>query len=223
MTTQEKTMEQTAGVSTAIEEERPPIRVPVVELADVRKHPNADRLDLVQIAGYECIAGKGQFAAGQWAVYIPEGSIVPEDVLDELGLWEADKGKGKCAGKLGNRVKAQRFRGIVSQGLLYPLDGQKMAGHSPGLHDDVASMLGGCTSTYRRSRRVWEGEVTSGVPYCIKYDITSLQSVPAAIEEGVPVVATENSTRYVYRHGGDPSLVGRGACPRSCTTTKANP
>jgi hypothetical protein len=53
---------------------------------DVLDHPNADRLSLVRILGYEAIAAKNEdgnhrFEKGEPICYIPEAALVPNDVL----------------------------------------------------------------------------------------------------------------------------------------------
>lgn len=93
---------------------------------DVLDHPNADRLSLLRILGYEAIAAKNEdgshrFSPGEPICYIPEAALVPEDVLKAKGYWNTEKDVGMLAGKLGNRVKAMRLRGILSQGLVLKL------------------------------------------------------------------------------------------------------
>lgn len=87
----------------------------------IQEHPNADALEIAQVRGYQSIVRKGQFETGDLAVYIPEQAIVPEWLLRRLNLWDDDKGKGKLAGSNGDRVKAQKIRGVLSQGILLPL------------------------------------------------------------------------------------------------------
>lgn len=82
-------------------------------------HPNADRLDLVQVDDYRAVVGKDSIANNGAAIYIPEQAIVPEEILRELGLWDEEKQRGKLSGSAGNRVKAVRLRGELSQGLIY--------------------------------------------------------------------------------------------------------
>jgi RNA ligase (TIGR02306 family) len=92
------------------------LHVGVEELYNVREHPNADSLDLANVGnkdGYQVVLGRGQFKSGDLVVYVPEGAIVPDAILEELGLI------GKLGGRTKNVVKAIRLRGEVSQGLVY--------------------------------------------------------------------------------------------------------
>ena len=88
----------------------------------VHPHPNADRLEIAQVGDYQSIIGKGYIEDGDLAVYIPEQAVVPEWLLRELKLWDETKGKGMCAGSAGDRVKAVKLRGILSQGLVLKID-----------------------------------------------------------------------------------------------------
>ena len=45
--------------------------VEIVEIDNVMNHGNADKLEVAQIKGWNCVIGKGQFAKGDKAVYIP--------------------------------------------------------------------------------------------------------------------------------------------------------
>ena len=95
----------------------------IAEVVQIKilEHPDADALEIAKVKGYQSIVRKGQFETGDLAVYIPEQSIVPEWLLRRLNLWDDAKGKGKLAGSNGDRVKAQKIRGVLSQGILLPL------------------------------------------------------------------------------------------------------
>lgn len=58
--------------------------VSVVKIDDVIEHPNADRLDLVQIAGWNCVIRKGEYQKGDKVVYIPIDSILPFEIESKL-------------------------------------------------------------------------------------------------------------------------------------------
>lgn len=99
-------------------------QVRVVKIDEVIKHPNADSLTINRIGGYECISnlkedGTPRYKAGDLVVYIPEAALLPEWMLQKMGFW--DQGRGTLSGSRGNRVKAIRLRGIISQGILYPV------------------------------------------------------------------------------------------------------
>ena len=145
----------------------------------IEAHPNADRLEIARVGDYQSIVGKGVFSTGDLAAYIQEGSIVPEDVLEELGL------VGKLAGSAGNRVKAARLRGILSQGICLPA----RAGWSVG--DDVSGVLG-ITKYSPPIPTDMSGEVfDAGPSRTIRYDIENIKRYPDVLVAGEPVRITE--------------------------------
>ena len=57
---------------------------------DIYDHPNADRLSIVKVLGYEAITakrddGSHRFEKGEAVVYVPEAAVLPEDVLKDFG------------------------------------------------------------------------------------------------------------------------------------------
>jgi RNA ligase (TIGR02306 family) len=83
-----------------------------IERLTIHPHSNADALELAQVGGYRAVVPKGQYQTGDYAVYIPEQAVLPDPLIEELGL------VGRLAGKAKNRVKAIRLRGEVSQGIV---------------------------------------------------------------------------------------------------------
>jgi RNA ligase (TIGR02306 family) len=109
-----------------------------MRIDSVEDHPNADRLSLNKIRGYIAVSNKTvdhaqgesnptfvhRYRAGDLVIYVPEGAVVPDRLLKRFGYWDEDKQQGILAGSKGNRVKAVKLRGIVSQGLIFPADRQ---------------------------------------------------------------------------------------------------
>ena len=101
---------------------------PVVEIASVISHPNADKLSIVQFKnlGFTCISaklsdGSHRYRPGDFCVYIPSSAVLPEYLLKEMDFWNTETGKGTLAGANGDRVKPLKLRGIFSEGVLYPV------------------------------------------------------------------------------------------------------
>lgn len=90
---------------------------PVVRV-QIEPHPNADAIELARVGGYLSVVKKGQFKDGELVVYIPEQSVLPEWLLKHLGFWDELNSKGKLSGAAGNRVRAMKLRGVMSQGLV---------------------------------------------------------------------------------------------------------
>lgn len=72
-------------------------------------HPNADKLDIIKVLGYEAIVGRDQYQAGDLVVFVQPDSILPSDQA-----WAADLLRYTSK----NRVKAIRLRGSWSMGLV---------------------------------------------------------------------------------------------------------
>jgi RNA ligase (TIGR02306 family) len=101
------------------------VEVPVVRVDRVEDHPNADRLSLVYFCDYITISaklddGSHRYNVGDLTIYVPEAAIVPEYLLRQ-GFWDEKKNQGILAGSKGNRVKAIKLRGILSQGIMFPV------------------------------------------------------------------------------------------------------
>lgn len=85
----------------------------LVKITDVKAHPNADRLDIAVINGWECIVGKGEFTKGQLGVYFEIDSLLPD--VEPFNQMEFLKSKHY-------KIKGQKIRGSYSMGLLMSLD-----------------------------------------------------------------------------------------------------
>lgn len=182
----------------------------------IEDHPNADAIELARVGDYVSIVRKGMYKTGDLAVYIPEAAVVPERVLQRIGLWKDDK--GMLAGKQGTRVKAVKLRGIVSQGLIFPVEfrpdcyctntdspipnkEEKMdihcvtheeggAGHMVSEGDDVMAYLG--IKKYEPPiPSNMAGEVFNAIGKTIHYDIENIKKYPDILTEGEEVAITE--------------------------------
>ena len=154
-------------------------RVPVVELV-IEEHPDADRLELAVVGGWRCVVGKGEFRTGDKAAYIPDGSLLSEEMLARLG----EVTRKYLAGANHDRVKAARLRGVVSQGLIYA--GPEVDAAEVG--DDLADVLG-VTKYLPPIPTRFSGTHRSGPRF--PYDIENIESFPGVFTDGEPVVMTE--------------------------------
>jgi RNA ligase (TIGR02306 family) len=83
-----------------------------IHQVEVFGHPNADALELAQVGLFRAVVAKGAYRTGDYALYIPEAAVLPDELIEELGL------TGRLAGTHKNRVKAIRLRGELSQGIV---------------------------------------------------------------------------------------------------------
>ena len=183
--------------------------VEVKKIKAIEPHPNADRLELAVIDGYRTVIAKGYHQAGDLVAYIKEGSVVPQWILQLMGFWDAEKGKGTLAGTHGNRVKALSLRGVISQGILFPLIKETDGNHSiywcpcetpteSGVNgmlvhegDDVAEWIG-VTKYVPVIPTEMSGEVAAGeIHWFPDFDVENWQSHPDLLEQGELVVITE--------------------------------
>jgi RNA ligase (TIGR02306 family) len=88
--------------------------VSIERIEKVWPHTNADRLSLAKLASmtYQFVIGKEQYQAGDLVVYFPIDSLIPQPIIEQLGL------TGKLSGAEKNRVKTARLRGEISQGIV---------------------------------------------------------------------------------------------------------
>jgi len=150
-----------------------------VERITIEPHSNADALELAGVGDYRSIVRKGQFKTGDLVAYIPEAALVPENILEDMGL------TGRLAGKQKNRVKAIKLRGVLSQGICYPARENWSEG------DDVAEELG-ITKWEPPIPAQLAGEVwNAGGRRCIKYDVENFKRYPEVLQKDEQVVFTE--------------------------------
>ena len=101
-------------------------KIPVVRIEEILPHPNADRLELIIVGGFQVVAGKGQFKIGDLAYYVPPDSVLPERSVYSF-VWEKDGGgnprqliQGDPVPEKWRRVTVRRLRKEWSEGLLMP-------------------------------------------------------------------------------------------------------
>src|SRR5580692_5967553 len=95
-------------------------QVIVVRIPEPRVHTNADTLELIDVLGYQVVAKKGNFKAGELAVYIQPDSVVPQTEPFKW-LWEPYVGIDGLVPPRRRRVTVRKFRKEWSEGLLMPL------------------------------------------------------------------------------------------------------
>jgi RNA ligase (TIGR02306 family) len=153
--------------------------VTVLPINEILLHPNADSLDIAKIGDYSCIIRKGDFKPGDLVAYIPEASILPKGLIEEMGL------TGRLSGSDKDRVKAVRLRGVLSQGLVY------RARPDWNVAQNVAQELG--ITKYEPVLPVHLRGVLHNVSgqRTIKYDIENFRRFPNVFQDGEEVVFTE--------------------------------
>ncbi|MFF3939432.1 RNA ligase (ATP) [Streptomyces phaeofaciens] len=156
------------------------------EVLTVHEHPNADALELAQVGLYRAVVAKGAYRTGEAALYIPEQSVLPTGLVEELGL------TGRLAGGNSDRVKAVRLRGELSQGIvcrpraLADVDLARAAAEGT----DFAERLG-IVKWVPPIPPTMSGDVEAAPDLLPWVDIENIQRYPGIFEPGEPVVLTE--------------------------------
>ncbi|MEY9860253.1 RNA ligase (TIGR02306 family) [Catenulispora sp. GAS73] len=177
----------------------------------IHVHPNADALELAQVGLYRAVVAKGAFRSGDYAIYVPEQSVLPAGLIEELGL------TGRLAGSGKDRVKAVRLRGELSQGIVcrpQALDGVDLAAaHAAG--EDFAELLG-VVKWVPPVPVSMSGDVVSAADLLPWTDIENIARYPGIFEPGEPVSATEKvhgtccMLTYLAEAGGNGENGDRG-------------
>lgn len=173
----------------------------------IEPHDNADSLELARVGDYRCVVKKGQYRTGSLVFYVPEAAIVPSNILKAYGFWNTEKNIGMLAGSDGNRVKAIKLRGELSQGIVLPIDsGEDCNGpfFNFPTEDGVGTLLAidDLDKDYAEELGIvkWEppipvhlaGEMyNAGTDFTVNYDIENIKAWPDVITEYDEVVMTE--------------------------------
>jgi len=158
--------------------------VPVVEIKNVRKHPNADKLELCNVLGYQMCIPKNKYKNGDILVYIPADTILPEEWAEKFGVRGFLKGKNK------DRVGKIKLRGEPSFGLVVEIP----EGQSWEVGKNVAEFFG--CKKYIPPIRTTEGDAAKYDeridPLISRYtDIENGRIYTNIFKEGEEVVITE--------------------------------
>ena len=140
----------------------------------------ADRIELASVLGWQCVVNKGQFKAGDLAVYFEIDSFLPLREEFEF-LRKSCFTTSDLLGE-GFRLRTQKFRGQLSQGLLLPVSSFPELS-SPSVGDDVTELLG-VRKWAVRERASCTGTIIGTLPHSIpRTDETRIQAAPELLQE----------------------------------------
>mgnify|MGYP001617660490 CR=1 FL=1 len=91
-------------------------KVSIEKVVKVDNHPNADKLDIIQVLGWNLITAKNNFKEGDLCIYFPIDSILSS--LVEIKLF----GEGSKIKLSNHRIRTIKLRGAISQGLAAKFD-----------------------------------------------------------------------------------------------------
>ena len=123
----------------------------------------ADRIQLASVLGWKCIVKKGEFKAGDLAVYIEIDSILPE--WPEFEFLREKKFRIKT-------WKLNKF-GVISQGILFPVDIlPAYDSRNPPKEDDDVTKILGVTKYEQPDTVIIEPKKHKGIiKYLMKYSL----------------------------------------------------
>ena len=135
----------------------------------------ADRIELAHVLGWQCVVNKGQFQPMDLAVYFEVDSFLP--VAPEFEFLRASSYRKSDIMGEGFKLRTQKFRGQLSQGLLLSLDICGVPEDTP-LGADVTALL--CVRKWEiEERATTGGNVIGELPHdCPHTDETRIQSNP---------------------------------------------
>lgn len=157
-----------------------PATVLVSKIENLRVHPNADKLEICDVLGWQIVVPRGVYANEDKVIYFPPDSIIPTDLADKWNVRNYLKGKKR------DRVGKVNLRGEPSFGLIISMPNDK---NFP-VGTNVANYFG--VTKYEPPTRLSIGAAAAPHPLFDEYtDIENLRNYPHVFEEGEEVVCTE--------------------------------
>lgn len=161
--------------------------VPIASIDAVKAHPNADRLEIAVIKGWQVIVGKGTYQPGDMVVYVPPDAVVPVEWSDR---WDVTKYLSK------GRVRCAKLRGEPSFGFTAPVSDLPEDVSQIDIDRNVADLFG-----ITKYEPPFKANVEDAAPdhyLFVKYtEIENLRHFPDVLLPGEDVVITEKI------HGGN--------------------
>jgi len=149
--------------------------VPVTTIEALQPHPNADRLELAQVLGWQLVVLKGQYHVGEKLVYFPIDTILPLELSERFNVT-------RYLSK--QRIRCAKLRGEPSFGLAIPPDQDWPVG------ENVAEFYGALK--YEPPVRVSAGDAETAHPLFVAYsEIENMRNFPTIFAESESVILSE--------------------------------
>lgn len=114
--------------------------VTIQKISDIVPIPDADRIEMVKVLGWQCVAKKEEFKIGDLCVYFEVDSFLPVNDTRYEFLKSSSYRKNDIMGE-GYKIRTQKFRGQISQGLALPISlFPELSGKN--IDEDVSEILG---------------------------------------------------------------------------------
>lgn len=165
--------------------------VTIREISEVLPHPNAERLEIVKVDGWQCVTGKGNFKEGDPCVYFEIDSFVP---VDKEPFKFLEKNAIKYNGKFGARIRTMKLRGELSQGLVLPV--KDAFGEDTNYPNDksIVDLYQKCDFSERFGVEKWEPTIPAQLSGTVKGSFPSF--IRKTDQERI-----QNLWGYMKKHG----------------------
>lgn len=134
----------------------------IVEVKSIREIvplKNADNLEVIRVGGWQVVARKGLYKAGDLVIYVPPDAMVPRELAVK---WGVDKYLSFKKNAEMGRVKATRLRGCPSFGFITSIEegmieGQDVAEHyGIGKYEPPPLPIGMCAGQQRSEHPLFD-------------------------------------------------------------------
>jgi RNA ligase (TIGR02306 family) len=160
------------------------IKVEVTQIQDIRPHSNADSLDLATVGGWQMCVRKGAYQSGDPIVYFEQGTALPREMADRLGVTQYLSEKTDINGDRVLVIHRVKLRGEPSFGLVVSPEPEMELGA------DVAEFYG--ATKYHPPLKSKAGDAEIEDPrFPVYTDIENMRSYPNLLVDGEDVIATE--------------------------------
>ena len=88
----------------------------VQKIKAVKPIEGADRIEIVQVLNWDCVASKGEYQVGDMVIYFEIDSLLPD-----IPAFEFLKGSSWSQKLNKYKIRTHKFRGQISQGLVIPI------------------------------------------------------------------------------------------------------
>ena len=88
----------------------------IQKIKAIKPIEGADRIEIVQVLNWDCVAQKGEYQVGDMVIYFEIDSLLPD-----IPAFEFLKGSSWSQKLNKYKIRTHKFRGQISQGLVIPV------------------------------------------------------------------------------------------------------
>jgi hypothetical protein len=159
--------------------------IQVCKIDHITPHPDADRMEVARIKGWDVCIGKGHFKPGDKCVYFPPDCVLPTALADRLGITKYLTPNKTDGVVTGGRVRVANLRGFKSYGTIMPCENAEWE-----VGTDVAEHYG--ITKWEPPLECQDGDAERPHPAFHRYfDMENIRNFPDLFQPGDDVVITE--------------------------------